>query len=133
MKKKLKENCLIILIFFIVACVIYSAVNDFNVNMKKNKFRQEQMISECQNNINSSTDEKYIKYCNQLLEKKQELKIDFFSMLSDILVFKLRFLNATSFILLIVPTLINVCKILKNKYIYNFSTRGNYKEFIKMF
>lgn len=91
------------------------------------------MISECQNNINSSTDEKYIKYCNQLLEKKQELKIDFFSMLSDILVFKLRFLNATSFILLIVPTLINVCKILKNKYIYNFSTRGNYKEFIKMF
>lgn len=126
---KIKKNWLAFLILFIVLVPICNYTYKFVENREKGEVLQQQQISSCQNDEYYTT---HIEYCNQLLEVNT-YKPDFYAMMTDMLVFGIRFINPMAFIILVFPTLFNVCKILKRKYIINALTRQSYKEFLIYF
>lgn len=130
MKKMLKSNLLVIIIaliiFIIIGTICYKQLNDY----KKYDENRANIYAECKENIKSSNDPNYIKACEEY-EKNKDIKIDFFSMLTDLLVFGLRFINYIAFTILTIPTMFNLSKFLKNKFIINTTTRESYKAFFK--
>lgn len=126
---KIKNNWLIFLILIIVLIPIFNYCHKYNENMKRLEIKQEKLISYCEKEMDSMTNKDA---CTEVLENK-DLKIDFLVMLTDILIFGIRFINPTAFLLLVFPTLVNLCKILKRKYILNALTRESYKTFLTDF
>lgn len=132
MKKFFKKNWIIISIFFILAIIIVKSGLDFKNNMALYETQKQQMIIECNKNMSASDNQNYIKHCTKLIENK-DIKVDFFTMLTELIVFSIRSLNYLAFVILIVPTSINLSKILKSKHIINSITRESYKSFLKNF
>lgn len=72
--------------------------------------------------------------CQDIIAKEREPKNDFYIMFSNILwSSNTRYLNPFSFLILVIPTLMGICRILKRKYIINTSTRESYKDFLIKF
>lgn len=133
MKKFLKQHWLVILILIFALSCVFNSCYKFNKNQENIEKRQAQNIAICTANV---IDEQYVEFCNNYMpeiEKEKGLKVDFYTMMSDILVWNLHFFNGIAFLILVIPTLLSVCKILKNKYILNASYRESYKGFLKEF
>lgn len=132
MKKFIKKHWLILSAFLVIFLIIFKTSNDFLDKINNYQEEKKQMLIECEKTMQSSSDLNYIKYCKELNENKN-LKIDFFTMLTDLIVFELRFLNYIAFIIVMIPTTIHLTKILKNKYILNSITRESYNSFLKKY
>lgn len=126
--KRIKKNWLVILIFFLVMIPIFRYSFTFVENQKNVNAMRQETILYCQNEMNEENEE----FCTEVLESQHD-QIDFYTMMTDMLIFGIRFINPIAFLLLIFPTLVNICKILKRKYIINALTRQSYKDFLNDF
>ncbi len=131
MKKILKNNFIAITIFIIMSIYIvfscYGAIKDQN-QMNINRSNS---IEFCQNEMNSGNEE-ILQYCNKLISEK-DIKVDFYTVLSDILLYRVHFLNGIAFLLVCIPTLFYLSKMSKSKYLINYLLRDNYKNYMKMY
>lgn len=122
--KKMKKHWLIILLLILLLIPIINYSNQYVENMKRNNLKQQEFITNCQNGTIENKE-----FCEKVMEDK-EINNDFYAMMTDVLVFGIRFINPTAFILIVFPTLVNLCRILKRKYILHALTRQSYKEFL---
>lgn len=122
--KKIKRHWLIMFVLILVIMSIINYSNRYVENMKRNNRKQQDFITNCQNGTIENKE-----FCEKVMEDK-EINNDFYAMMTDVLVFGIRFINPTAFILIVFPTLVNLCRILKRKYILHALTRQSYKEFL---
>ena len=73
------------------------------------------------------------KTCQEIVATENEPKDDFFLMLTNMVIDLTDILNPFSFLFIVIPTLIGICKILRRKYIINSTTRQSYKTFLVQF
>ena len=132
MKKFLKSNALIIVILLIFGVVVlngdYISLKEF----KQNSEYKQTMIQECKVTIKTSNDKKEIKLCKEAI-KKESSDYDFYTVFTDVLVWRVQYIYYFAFLIVTVPTLHKICKILKNKLIINSNTRESYNSFLKKF
>lgn len=131
MKNNIKNHGLIfIILIFSLVGVFYSAFQYMNNQAKVEDLKIE-WVNYCQSDKKNLED---IESCEQFLlnyNQEKNIKVDFFTMMTDILIYKLHFFNAFAFLMLIVPTLLPLSKILKNKFAISFCTRDSYNSFLK--
>lgn len=133
MKEILKKNKLAIVMIIVISIIILFSVNSVLKDVEKSNAYRVQLIQQCEKNVeNKSSDEGYTKMCKEVIENKN-IKIDFYTIFSELLVWKIHYFNAIAFLIITIPTLFNICKILKNKHILNSLTRENYNSFIKKY
>lgn len=133
MKEILKKNKLAVVIIIVISIIILFSVNSVLKDVEKSNAYRVQLIQQCKKNVeNKSLDEGYIKMCKEVIEN-ENIKIDFYTIFSELLVWKIHYFNAIAFLIITIPTLFNICKILKNKHILNSLTRENYNSFIKKY
>lgn len=133
MLKVLKKHWLIIGILIVVIGYIVYSCFQFIENQEKISQFTEEKIQYCESDSVATNEIEFCEHYLQTMEKEKNLKVDFFSMMTDILIFQLHFLNPVAFLLLIIPTLPVLCKLLKNRWILFCSTRESYNSFIKKF
>ena len=127
LKMILKNNILFIIIAFLsIAYVLYSCHLASN-EQKDAQLRRDEMIEMCINKNDSSKE-----VCQNILANK-DLKVDGYTVLSDIVMFKVNYLNPGAFLLVILPIIWVISNLLKNKFIINYSTRKSYVDFLKKF
>ncbi len=122
--KKIKKHWLITFVLILVVMSIINYSNRYVENMERNNRKQQEFITNCQNGTIENKE-----FCEQVMND-MDIHNDFYTMMTDVLVFGIRFINPTAFILVVFPTLVNLCRILKRKYILNALTRQSYKEFL---
>lgn len=137
MKYIKKQNIFIIVFIFIICAIV--AVQSINAikDINSSESRRQEIAEKCKLDLNSGNQENlsetYIDYCENVVYPSMDLKVDFYTALSEIIVYRVRFLNIFGFLIVIIPTLITICNILKNKYIINALTRESYIAFLKKF
>lgn len=94
-----------------------------------NEARQN-MIQECKKVIKASADQEKIKECKTAIEKESS-EYDFYTVLTDVLVWKVQFIYYLAFLIVVIPSLLKTSKLLKNKYIMNSNSRESYHSFLK--
>ncbi|MBR1416502.1 MAG: hypothetical protein IJ572_01625 [Bacilli bacterium] len=124
----------VILTIFLLLFTIFSIIKSIEYN---NSFRIEhtnlqQEIEKCNDNTYTINDPSYSEYCSRI-KNLPNYKEDFFSTLSNMIVFDFGFLNPFAFLILIIPSLIYICDVLRYKYIINSTTRTSYHSFLKHF
>lgn len=132
MKRFLKNN-VIVLIFLVFFGVIFLnadflAIDEANKNMKYTN----SMIDECEKIVKNSKNHDEINSCQEILQY-QDVEVDFYTVLSDVLVWRVQFVYYFAFLIVIIPSIYKVCKLLKGKYIINSSFRESYKDFFKRY
>jgi len=133
MKKIFQSHWLISFIFlFALSCILYSCFQ-FIENQNKIEEFEKQQIAYCQSQLSQQEDIEYCQHYLSSIEKEKQLQLDFYTMMTDILVFRIQFFNPIAFLMLIIPTLTVLCNILKYKYILNTCTRESYQSFRKSF
>ena len=133
MKKIFQSHWLIMIIFlFALLCILYSCFQFIENQNKIEEFEQQQ-ISYCQSQLAKQEDVQHCQHYLSSMEEENKLQLDFYTMMTDVLVFRIQFFNAIAFLMLIIPTLTVLCKILKNKFILNACTRESYQSFCKSF
>lgn len=132
MERLFKNNILIIVILLVFGIVVlngdYLSLQEF----KQNEEYRQIMIEECKDTIKTSQDKKGIDLCKEALETENS-EYDFYTVFTDVLVWRVQYIYYLAFLIVVVPTLYKVCKILRNKSIINTSTRESYKSFLKHF
>ncbi len=129
MKKFLKKNILAFIIFSVVIFIFLGACIKSNNYFNSNKIKTEERYNYCQNIIKEDNDESTLEYCQEFISYIEDSKIsnpDIYTGIYEVLIYNLRFLNPLYFLIIAIPTLYNICKILKNKFIFNYSTRNSY-------
>ncbi len=125
MKNKIKENLPIILSFLILLLVL--CYNSFTfihgTKLTENKIKEQREFCFNTNYINTD----YEEYCENLLNEK-EIKMDFFTAYTNIVVFGLGKLSITLFLFIIIPSLVYSSRYFKYKGIFNEITRISYKD-----
>ena len=134
--RNVKRQNIVIMVFISILCVIVimqsiCAINDIN----SSEVRRQEIAQKCKLDLENkeNLDEVYVDYCENVIYSSMNLKVDFYTALSEIILYRVRFLNVFGFLAVIIPTLIAVCNILKNKYIINALTRESYVSFLKQF
>lgn len=87
------------------------------------------IIDECQRELEDFESTEIAEYCNEIISQKN-IKVDFYTVISDVLLYRVHFLNGIAFLLLSIPTLFYLSKIIRNKYLINYLLRDNYKKFM---
>lgn len=132
MKKHIKNNLIVIIIFFIIIGVFIYSFIDYSNNRKLLAQGRIETVEYCEDLLSNSSDNlEMVETCEEVVATKDEEK-NFFVELADFLVFRLSFLNPTAFLILVIPSIYCVCKLIKNKYIVNAKTRMNYLDFMKL-
>ncbi len=132
MKKIFKDNLIAIIIFSIIGIfVLYSCVNSIK-DQKQMDINRNNIIEYCQNGLEASDEENMVKFCNQVISQK-DIKVDFYTVLSDVILYRVHFLNGIAFLLVCIPTLFCLSKIIRNKYLINYLLRDNYRNFMRFY
>lgn len=132
MRKFLKNNLMIIIIILVILGIFVYNFVDFKNNQKLLAEGKEETIAYCESLLSDpDANPELIESCENVIAQK-DVELDFFSALSDFVVYRLSFLNPIAFLIVVLPSLYYSCKIIKNKLIINAKTRMNYLDFIKM-
>lgn len=132
MKKIIKNNLIAIIIFIIVG--IYVSFSTF-VSIKEQKkmdTNRNSSIEYCQNELQNSDEDEFREYCNKIISQK-DIEVDSYTVISDVLLYRVHFLNGISFLLICIPTLFYLSKIIRNKYLINYLLRDSYKNFMRFY
>lgn len=129
--KKSKIAAIIIIIVAIILSIIVNANQSKEIQRYHDNLKKE--IVKCNENIdNIDKIDDYETYCDQI-KKNENLKVDTLTSFSNILIFRLKFINPMAILLVLIPSLIEPIYILKNKYIINCNNRIGYKKFFISF
>lgn len=130
MKKFIKNNMLAILIVGIFGVILVNGDYTSLQEYKKYAKDKQRTIQECEEIIKISTDKMEIDECKENI-KKATPEYDFYTLLTDVLVWRVQFIYYLAFLFVAIPTIPSICKTLKNKYIINSNTRESYSSFLK--
>lgn len=124
MLQVIKKNILLIISFSILLSLLCFDSYKYIDNRKNIDAKTEEAKIFCLSNDYINTD--YEEYCNKTLNN-EHFDIDFFTVYTNIAVFGIGRLSFILFLFIIMPSLYNICKYMKNRQIINDSTRMNYK------
>lgn len=127
MKTFLKRNIVVVIILIIFSGVFlygdYLSIKSFcDIDESRNYY-----IEYC--NTNEIVNEGEKKFCQKILTNKV-IEVDFYSALSSVSQ-NVQWVFYLTFLIVIIPPMIQICKMLRNKYIMNSNLRESYKDFIK--
>lgn len=127
MKTFLKRNIVVVIILIIFSGIFlygdYLSIKSFcDMDESRNYY-----IEYCNTNEIVSEGEK--KFCQKILTNKV-IEVDFYSALSSASQ-NVQWVFYLTFLIVIIPPMIQICKMLRNKYIMNSNLRESYKDFIK--
>lgn len=127
MKTFLKRNIVVVIILIIFSGIFlygdYLSIKSFcDMDESRNYY-----IEYCNTNEIVSEGEK--KFCQKILRNKV-IEVDFYSALSSASQ-NVQWFFYLTFLIVIIPPMIQICKMLRNKYIMNSNLRESYKDFIK--
>ena len=128
MKSFLKKNIVVIVILLVFGFIFlygdYQVIQNNQDITKLTNSLQEQ----CENKVITDEDEK--KFCHEILTNKV-IEPDFYSEFSEVLVWHVQSFAYFLFLIVIIPAMMPICKMLRNKYIINTNLRESYRCFIK--
>lgn len=129
MKKFIKNNIIVIVIICIFSLIFlngdyYSLKEINNLQEQKNN-----IIEKCKTEDSTRSKEE-AKICKESI-KNQHIKVDFYTALTNTIVWKVQFVYYIAFLGVVIPALYQVTKLLKNKFIINANTRESYNKFLK--
>lgn len=127
MKKFLRRNVVVIIILIVFSGIFlygdYLSIKSFcDMDESRNYY-----IEYC--NANEIVSEGEKQFCQKILTDKT-IKVDFYSALSSVSQ-NVQWVFYLTFLIVIIPPMIRVCKMLRNKHIMNANLRESYKDFIK--
>lgn len=124
----IKKNFLIIMSFLVIlSVIIYSAVS-FSEQKKSIEERNKENIEFCQKNEYINTE--YERYCDEILNA-DNIEIDFFTTYMNVVVLGLGKYTFILFLFIVIPSLYNTSKYLKNKIILEDALRMKYQDIKK--
>src|SRR5699024_10949606 len=97
---------------------------------KQTKEYRDTLVERCKEGNITDNEEK--KFCESILNSK-EIEVDFYTIFSEVLVWKVQYVYYLAFLIVVIPPMIQICKILKHKHIINSNSRESYKMFLKKF
>ena len=114
MKSFFKNHWLVILVFLVVtSCIVFACINFIQNQMRLDNNRAS-MIYFCENEGLMSSDKNIVDNCEQVIARK-DIQVDFYTMLTDVLLYRLSFLNGVAFLIVVIPTIFELNKKFKNK------------------
>ena len=128
MKRFLKRNIVVIIILLVFGAIFL--YGDYQV------IQNNQDVVELTNNLKEQcktkviTDEEEKKFCHEILTNRV-IEPDFYSEFSEVLVWYIQTVAYFLFLIVIIPPMIPICKMLRNRYIMNTNLRESYRSFIK--
>lgn len=125
MKRFLKSNILIIVIIVIVSIVFLNGGYKSLQEYKGYVNAEQQVIKECER---QGTNQK--EWCEEAIKNK-DVELDFYTVFADALTWQVQYIYYFSFLIVVIPTMIKVCKMLKYKHIINSNSRESYHSFLK--
>lgn len=125
MKRFLKNNILIIVIMVIVSILLLNGGYKSLQEYKGYVNADQQLIKECEK---EGTNQK--EWCEEILKNK-DVELDFYTVFADALTWQVQYIYYFAFLIVVIPTMIKVCKKLKYKQIINSNSRESYHSFLK--
>lgn len=125
MKRFLKNNILIIVIIVIVSIIFLNGGYKSLQEYKGYVNAEQQLIKECER---EGTNQK--EWCEEAIKNK-DVKLDFYTVFADALTWQVQYIGLVAFLIVVIPTMIKVCKKLKYKQIINSNSRESYHSFLK--
>ena len=125
MKRFLKNNILIIVIMVIVSILLLNGGYKSLQEYKGYVNADQQLIKECEK---EGTNQK--EWCEEILKNK-DVELDFYTVFADALTWQVQYIGYVAFLIVVIPTMIKVCKKLKYKQIINSNSRESYHSFLK--
>ena len=125
MKRFLKNNILIIVIIVIVSIMLLNGGYKSLQEYKGYVNAEQQLIKECEK---EGTNQK--EWCEEILKNK-DIELDFYTVFADALTWQVQYIGYVAFLIVVIPTMIKVCKKLKYKQIINSNSRESYHSFLK--
>ena len=129
MKRFLKSNIVVILIIIVFSIVFFNADYKVIKNQKKIEEYHNSLVEKCKK-IVEYKDENEKELCRLVLNEK-EIEVDFYTLYSEVLAMHVKDVYYIAFLIVIIPTMLKVCKILKYKHIINSNSRESYHSFLK--
>ena len=121
----LKRNYLIIVSFLILLVIVIFSANEFVEQRNLIKQKNVENINFCLNTEYKNTE--FENYCTEILNNKN-IEIDFFTTYTNIVLLGLGKYTFILFLFVIIPSLYNTSKYLKNKIILEDASRMDYKK-----
>ena len=125
MKRFLKNNILIIVIIVIVSIMLLNGGYKSLQEYKGYVNAEQQLIKECER---EGTNQKA--WCEETIKNK-DVELDFYTVFADALTWQVQYIGYVAFLIVVIPTMIKVCKKLKYKQIINSNSRESYHSFLK--
>ena len=125
MKRFLKNNILIIVIIVIVSIIFLNGGYKSLQEYKGYVNADQQLIKECEK---EGTNQK--EWCEEAIKNK-DVELDFYTVFADALTWQVQYIYYFAFLIVVIPTMIKVCKKLKYKQIINSNSRESYHSFLK--
>lgn len=125
MKRFLKNNILIIVIIVIVSIMLLNGGYKSLQEYKGYVNAEQQLIKECER---EGTNQK--EWCEEAIKNK-DVELDFYTVFADALTWQVQYIGLVAFLIVVIPTMIKVCKKLKYKQIINSNSRESYHSFLK--
>lgn len=125
MKRFLKNNILIIVIIVIVSIMLLNGGYKSLQEYKGYVNAEQQLIEECER---EGTNQKA--WCEETIKNK-DVELDFYTVFADALTWQVQYIGYVAFLIVVIPTMIKVCKKLKYKQIINSNSRESYHSFLK--
>ena len=125
MKTFLKNNILIILIIIVVSIIFITGGYKSLQEYKGYVNAEQQLIKECER---EGTNQK--EWCEEAIKNK-DVELDFYTVFADALTWQVQYIYYFAFLIVVIPTMIKVCKKLKYKQIINSNSRESYHSFLK--
>ena len=125
MKRFLKNNILIIVIMVIVSIIFLNGGYKSLQEYKGYVNADQQLIKECEK---EGTNQK--EWCEEILKNK-DVELDFYTVFADALTWQVQYIGYVAFLIVVIPTMIKVCKKIKYKQIINSNSRESYHSFLK--
>ena len=125
MKTFLKNNILIILIIIVVSIIFITGGYKSLQEYKGYVNAEQQLIKECER---EGTNQK--EWCEEVIKNK-DVELDFYTVFADALTWQVQYIGYVAFLIVVIPTMIKVCKKLKYKQIINSNSRESYHSFLK--
>lgn len=125
MKRFLKNNILIIVIMVIVSILLLNGGYKSLQEYKGYVNADQQLVKECEK---EGTNQK--EWCEEILKNK-DVELDFYTVFADALTWQVQYIGYVAFLIVVIPTMIKVCKKIKYKQIINSNSRESYHSFLK--
>lgn len=130
MMKFLKKNLFILILFVLCSVFIIRSTSQYLNHLHAREESRIKMIEKCKNEMDQSLDTQFVAYCENVL--KQEIhESDFYTMLTDIAVYDLRYLNIFAFLFLVLPSLLSICSYFRENSAKNMLLRESYGSYMK--